>query len=66
MWIAKIVEAYQLRAPDFILSIQTGIVQKSDSYKQISGIQAETEHAIQRGLTETARITRKEKSNLNL
>ncbi|CAF1184093.1 unnamed protein product, partial [Adineta ricciae] len=57
LWIAKIVEAYQLRAPDFILSIQTGRVQKSDSYKQISGIQAETEHAIQHGLTETARIT---------
>ncbi len=56
--VAKLIEAYRLRAPDFILSIQTGNVYDNNLRKQKSGIQAETERAIQHGLTETARITR--------
>ncbi|CAF3439989.1 unnamed protein product [Rotaria socialis] len=55
--LAKLIEAYQLRAPDFILSIQTGNVYDNDPHKQKSGIQTETERAIQHGLTDTARIT---------
>ncbi|CAF2129037.1 unnamed protein product [Rotaria magnacalcarata] len=56
--LAKLIEAYQLRAPDFILSIQTGNVYDNDPHKQKSGIQTETERAIQHGLTDTARMTR--------
>ncbi|CAM4803184.1 unnamed protein product [Rotaria magnacalcarata] len=55
--LAKLIEAYQLRAPDFILSIQTGNVYDNDPHKQKSGIQTETERAIQHGLTDTARMT---------
>jgi hypothetical protein len=57
--VAKLIEAYQLPAPDFILSIQTGDDYGSDEKKEKSGIQVETERVIQRGLTATARKTRK-------
>jgi hypothetical protein len=40
------------------LSIQTGDVYDNDPLKEKSGIEVETERAIQRGLTATARITR--------
>ncbi len=56
--VAKLIEAYQLPAPDFILSIQTGGVYDDDIKKEKSGIQVETERAIQSGLSTTARITR--------
>jgi hypothetical protein len=56
--VAKLIEAYHLPAPDFILSIQTGSVYNNNQLKK-SGIQVETEHAIQRGLNTTARITGK-------
>jgi hypothetical protein len=56
--VAKLIEAYQLRAPDFILSIQTSSVYDNDLHKQKSGIQAKTERAIYHGLADTARITR--------
>jgi hypothetical protein len=56
--VAKLIEAYQLPTPDFILSIQTGDDYDNDAKKEKSGIQVETERAIQRGLTATAKITR--------
>ncbi len=56
--VAQLIEAYQLPAPDFILSIQTGSVNNNDPLKEKSGIQVETERVIQRGLSITARITR--------
>jgi len=56
--VAQLIEAYQLPAPDFILSIQTGCVNNNDPFKEKSGIQVETERVIQRGLSATARITR--------
>jgi hypothetical protein len=57
--VAKLIEAYQLPAPDFILSIQTGDGYDNDAKKEKSGIQVETERDIQRGLTTIAKITRK-------
>ena len=57
--VAKLIEAYQLPAPDFILSIQTGDDYGNDVKEEKSGIQVETERAIQRGLTTTAKETRK-------
>ena len=55
---AKLIEAYRLPAPDFILSIQSGGMYK-DILDKKSGIQVETEHAIQHGLTTMAKRTRK-------
>ncbi|UJR11064.1 hypothetical protein I4U23_015247 [Adineta vaga] len=55
--VANLIEAYHLPTPDFILSIQTGSIQQYGPYKDRSGIQIETEHAIQRGLTALATIT---------
>jgi hypothetical protein len=57
--VAKLIEAYQLPAPDFILSIQTGDDYGNNAKKKKSGIQVETEHDVQRGLTAIAKITRK-------
>ena len=57
--VAKLIEAYHLPTPDFILSIQTGGIQQYGPYKDRSGIQIETEHAIQHGLTALATVTRK-------
>jgi hypothetical protein len=57
--VAKLIEAYRLPPPDFILSIQTDSVYKNNVSNEKSGIQVETEHAIQRGLTIAARITSK-------
>nr|ACD54609.1 transient receptor potential cation channel protein-like protein [Adineta vaga] len=45
--VANLIEAYHLPTPDFILSIQTGSIQQYGPYKDRSGIQIETEHAIQ-------------------
>ncbi|CAF0727747.1 unnamed protein product [Adineta steineri] len=57
--ISRYIEVYQLPAPDFILSIQTSSVyDNNDSHKQKSGIQTETERAVQNGLTAMAKITR--------
>jgi hypothetical protein len=56
--VAKLIEAYHLPAPDFILSIQMDNVSDSNEEKKKSGIQVETERAIQHGLSVTARITR--------
>jgi hypothetical protein len=56
--VAKLIEAYQLPAPDFILSIQMGSVFENNSSETKSGIRLETEHAIGRGLTDTAKKTR--------
>ncbi|CAF1026030.1 unnamed protein product [Adineta steineri] len=53
--VANLIEAYHLPTPDFILSIQTG--NNHNLLKEKSGIQVETEHAIQRGLSATAMIT---------
>ena len=52
--IGKLTEAYQLPRPDFILSIQTSNINIEKRTK--SGIVVETEHEIQRGLTETVKI----------
>ena len=57
--VAKLIEAYHLPAPDFILSIQTGDDYGNGTEKEKSGIQVETKRDIQRGLTTIARITRK-------
>ena len=54
--VAKLIEAYQLPAPDFILSVQTG---DDGAKREKSGVRVETESAIQRGLTATAKKTRK-------
>ena len=57
--VANLMEAYRLPTPDFILSIQTGSILSTDSSTDKTGIQVQTEHAIQRGLTTTATITRR-------
>jgi hypothetical protein len=57
--VAKLIEAYQLPAPDFILSIQTGDDCGNGAKIEKSGVQVETEHDVQRGLTAIAKITRK-------
>ena len=57
--IVKLIEVYQLPAPDFILSIQTGNNYRAGTEKENLGIQVETDRALQRGLTTIARITRK-------
>ncbi|UJR07341.1 hypothetical protein I4U23_011628 [Adineta vaga] len=55
--IGKYLEACQLPAPDFILSIRTSAINENDLHKQKSGIKTETERAIQSGLTAMAKIT---------
>jgi hypothetical protein len=57
--VAKLIAAYQLPTPDFILSIQTGSDHNNHSLQAKSGTQIETERAIQSGLTTIAKITRK-------
>jgi hypothetical protein len=57
--VAKLIAAYQLPTPDFILSIQTGSNYNNDSFQEKSGTHVETERAIQSGLTTIAKITRK-------
>ena len=56
LFVSKCVEVYHLPAPDFILSIQTSLAYQDDANKPKSGIQTETERAIQNGLTAIAKI----------